>query len=177
MQNPFTWAGFGQWAFAASAFAFLLLVGWRWDRRRRAHERSGLAEIVAFTLTALWALVVAGIGTDTPLGQLFESFRSMGWLGLAFALFTRDGRDASVAPIRPMMAALLFVELLQPLLFMMTLRDGTNAAALGMIFHISVLFRLLVATGALVLVHNLYAGAMARQRAALRWTCAAMAMV
>lgn len=177
MQNPFTWAGFGQWAFAASAFAFLLLVGWRWDRRRRAHERSGIAEIVAFTLTALWALVVAGIGTDTPLGQLFESFRSLGWLGLAFALFTRDGRDASVAPIRPMMAALLFVELLQPLLFMMTLRDGTNAAALGMIFHISVLFRLLVATGALVLVHNLYAGAMTQQRAALRWTCAAMAMI
>ncbi|NLR71454.1 PEP-CTERM system histidine kinase PrsK [Novosphingobium sp. ERN07] len=177
MLNPLTWAGFGQWAFAASAFAFLLLVGWRWDRRRRAHERSGLAEIAAFALTALWALVVAGIGTDTPLGQLFESFRSLGWLGLAFALFTRDGRDASVAPIRPMMAALLFVELLQPLLFMMTLRDGTNATALGMIFHISVLFRLLVATGALVLVHNLYAGAMAQQRAALRWTCAAMAMV
>jgi putative PEP-CTERM system histidine kinase len=177
MLNPFTWTGFGQWAFAASAFAFLLLVGWRWDRRRRDRERSGLAEIVAFALTALWALVVAGIGTDTPLGQLFESFRSLGWLGLAFALFTRDGRDASVAPIRPMMAALLFVELLQPLLFVMTLRAGINAAALGMIFHISVLFRLLVATGALVLVHNLYAGAMAQQRAALRWTCAAMAMV
>jgi len=177
MLNPFTWAGFGQWAFAASAFAFLLLVGWRWDRRRRDREATGLAEIVAFALTAVWALVVAGTGADTPLSQLFESFRSLGWLALSFALFTRDGRHSSVAPIRPMMAALVFVELLQPILFLMTLRDGTNAVALGMIFHISVLFRLLVATGALVLVHNLYAGAMAQQRAALRWTCAAMAMV
>jgi len=177
MLNPFTWAGFGQWAFAASAFAFLLLVGWRWDRRRRDREATGLAEIAAFALTAVWALVVAGTGADTPLSQLFESFRSLGWLALSFALFTRDGRHSSVAPIRPMMAALVFVELLQPILFLMTLRDGTNAVALGMIFHISVLFRLLVATGALVLVHNLYAGAMAQQRAALRWTCAAMAMV
>lgn len=177
MQNPLTWQGFGQWAFAASAFAFMLLVGWRWERLRRGTETGGKAEIAAFTLMAAWALVVAGAGAHTMLAQLFETFRSLGWLGLTFVLFTRDGRHSSVAPIRPVMAALVFVELLQPLLFMMMMRNGQNPAGQAMIFQISVLFRLLVATGSLVLVHNLYAGAMAQQRVALRWTCAALAMI
>ncbi len=75
------------------------------------------------------------------------------------------------------MAAVVFVELLQPLLLMLQFRYGSYPAAQAMIFQISVMFRLLVATGALVLVHNLYAGAMAQQRTALRWTCSALALI
>lgn len=177
MQNPLTWTGFGQWAFLAAAFAFLLLTGWRWERRRSDRNGSARAEIAAFTLTAAWALIIAGTGHETLVGQLFETLRSLAWLSVAFVLFSRDGRHTSVAPIRPVMAALVFVEMLQFLLLMMNLRYGGNAVAQGMIFQISVLFRLLVATGALVLVHNLYAGAMAQQRVALRWTCMALATI
>lgn len=177
MLNPFTWQGFGQWMFMASAFAFMLLVGWRWDRRRRDPATAGRAEITAFALTAAWSLIVAGAGHVTLVGQLFETFRSLAWLGLTLVLFTRDGRHASVGPIRPVLAAVVFVELLQLLLMMMQLRYGQHPGAQAMIFQISVMFRLLVATGALVLVHNLYAGAMAQQRVALRWTCAALAMI
>jgi len=177
VQNPLTWTGFGQWAFLAAAFAFLLLTGWRWERRRSDRNGSARAEIAAFTLTAAWALIIAGTGHETLVGQLFETLRSLAWLSVAFVLFSRDGRHTSVAPIRPVMAALVFVEMLQFLLLMMNLRYGGNAVAQGMIFQISVLFRLLVATGALVLVHNLYAGAMAQQRVALRWTCMALATI
>lgn len=177
MLSPFTWQGFGQWMFLASAFAFLLLVGWRWDRRRRGSVTAGRTEIIAFALTAAWSLVVAGTGHGTLAGQFFETLRSLALLGLTLALFTRDGRHASVGPIRPVLAALVFVELLQLLLMMMQLRYADNQVAQAMIFQISVMFRLLVATGALVLVHNLYAGAMAQQRVALRWTCAALGMI
>lgn len=177
MLSPFTWQGFGQWMFLASAFAFLLLVGWRWDRRRRGSVTAGRTEIIAFALTAAWSLVVAGTGHGTLVGQFFETLRSLALLGLTLALFTRDGRHASVGPIRPVLAALVFVELLQLLLLMMQLRYADNQVAQAMIFQISVMFRLLVATGALVLVHNLYAGAMAQQRVALRWTCAALGMI
>ncbi|WP_231468521.1 XrtA/PEP-CTERM system histidine kinase PrsK [Novosphingobium sp. CECT 9465] len=163
--------------FLASAFAFLLLVGWRWDRRRRGSVTAGRTEIIAFALTAAWSLVVAGTGHETLVGQFFETLRSLALLGLTLALFTRDGRHASVGPIRPVLAALVFVELLQLLLMMMQLRYADNQVAQAMIFQISVMFRLLVATGALVLVHNLYAGAMAQQRVALRWTCAALGMI
>ncbi|WP_298291091.1 XrtA/PEP-CTERM system histidine kinase PrsK [Novosphingobium sp.] len=188
MQNPFTWAGFGQWAFAASAVAFMLLMGWRWDRRRReladtgaiagsgTGAGTGKAEIAAYVATAAWALVVAGTGLLTPIGQLFETLRSLVWLGLVFVLFSRDGRDSSVAPIRPVLAALVVVELLQPVLLLVA-ANNPGPAVPGIVQHTTVMFRLLVATGALVLVHNLYAGAMAQQRVALRWTCAAMAMI
>lgn len=177
MSSPLTWTGFGQWAFLAAAFAFLLLTGWRWERRRSDRNGSARAEIAAFTLTAAWALIIAGTGHETLVGQLFETLRSLAWLSVAFVMFSRDGRHTSVAPIRPVMAALVFVEMLQFLLLIMNLRYGGNAVAQGMIFQISVLFRLLVATGALVLVHNLYAGAMAQQRVALRWTCMALATI
>lgn len=177
MVSLFSWQGFGQWMFLASAFAFLMLVGWRWDRRRRDGGHGGRGEIVAYTLAAAWALVVAGIGPLAIASQLFETLRSLGWLAFTLVLFSRDGRHASVSPIRPVLASLVFVELLQPLLVFLEMRYGVNQAASSMIFHIVVLFRLLVATGALVLVHNLYAGAMAQQRVALRWTCAGMAMI
>ena len=186
MLSLFTWQGFGQWMFLASAFAFLLLVGWRWDRRRRAGQarngqigtdKGGRGEIIAYGLAAAWSLIVAGMGHLAIVSQLFETLRSLGWLGLTLVLFSRDGRHTSVSPIRPVLAALVFVELLQPLLLIMEMRYAVNPSASAMIFHIVVLFRLLVATGALVLVHNLYAGAMAQQRTALRWTCAALAMI
>lgn len=181
MSNPLTWAGLQQWAFLTAAFAFLLLTAWRWERRRgeaRGGTRGAVrAELAALTLSGAWALIVSGTGSDTLVAQAFESFRSLAWLSLAFVLFSRDGRHTSVGPIRPVFAALIFVELLQLFLLLMNLRYAPNAAAQAMIFQSSVLFRLLVATGALVLVHNLYAGAMAQQRVALRWTCIAMAAV
>lgn len=177
MQTPLSWMGFGQWAFLIAAFCFLMLTGWRWERRRNAQEGPARAELGAFIVSGAWALVVAGTGYATLVAQVFESFRTFAWLSLAFVLFTRDGRHTSVAPIRPVMAALIFVETLQFILLMMNVRYGGNSAAQAMIFQISMLFRLLVATGALVLVHNLYAGAMAQQRVALRWTCIAMATV
>lgn len=177
MQSPFSWTGFGQMAFLIAAFAFMLLTGWRWKRRRSERKGPARAEIAALTITAAWALVVAGTGYATLVAQTFESFRSLAWLSLAFVLFSRDGRHTSVGPIRPVLAALVFVETLQFILLMLNVRYAAHAAAQAMIFQISVLFRLLVATGALVLVHNLYAGAMAQQRVALRWTCIAMATV
>lgn len=177
MLNPLTWQGFGQWLFVAAAFAFLLLVGWRWDRLRREGGAAGWMEIIAFTLSAAWSLVLAGLGHQTHIGQFFETLRVLAWLGLTLVLFSRDGRHTSVAPIRPVLASLVFVELLQPLLLVMDVRYGHNPAAHALIQQSSVLFHLLVAIGSLVLVHNLYAGAMAQQRTALRWTCAALATI
>lgn len=177
MNSPLTWEGFGQLAFVTSAFAFLLLLGWRWDRLRRDEQGGGRAEIFAFGLTSAWSLIVAGTGYVTLIGQFFETLRSLGWLALTFVLFTRDGRHTTVAPIRPVIAALVFVEMLQPMLLLLNLRYGQFPAAQAMIFQCSVMFRLLVATGSLVLVHNLYAGATAHQRTVLRWTCGALAMI
>src|SRR3990167_11532891 len=129
MQTPLSWQGFWQWAFLIAAFCFLMLTGWRWERRRNAQEGSARAELGAFIVSGAWALVVAGTGYATLVAQVFESFRTFAWLSLAFVLFSRDGRHTSVAPIRPVMAALIFVETLQFILLMLNVRYGGEAAA------------------------------------------------
>ena len=163
--------------FVTSAFAFLLLVGWQWDARRRKREHSSWVEIAAFSVIAAWSLVVAAAGADALASQFFETVRSLALLGLILALFSRDGRHSSVGPIRPVVAALVFVELLQVVLILMQSRYGQDLGVEVMILQIAFLFRLLVAIGALVLVHNLYVGAATPQRIALRWSCAALAVV
>jgi putative PEP-CTERM system histidine kinase len=175
MRSPLAWIGFGQWMHILSAFACTLLAMWLADRRRRA-KGGGRAEIVALLATAAWALLVAGLGAGAPISWLAESGRTLGWLAVVYVLFVRDGRHETVRPVRPVLLALAFVELLQPILLLMHVRFGHLPGAGPMIFQLSVMFRLLVVTGALVLVHNLYAGAMAPQRVAVRWTCAALAL-
>ncbi len=177
MLSLLTWQGLGQWMFVTSAFAFLVLIAWRWDGRRRKREHGGWAEIAALAIIAAWSLIVAATGTTTLVSQCFETLRSLALLALILALFTRDGRHASVGPIRPVLAALVFVEMLQFLLIMMQFRFGQDTGVTAMILQISFLFRLLVAIGGLVLVHNLYVGAASHQRMALRWTCAALAVI
>lgn len=175
MHSPFTWIGFGQWMYLISAFSCTLLAVWLGDRRRRG-KGGGRAEIAALLASAGWSLLVAGIGAGAPMSLLAETVRTLCWLGVVYVLFVRDGRHETVRPVRPVLLALAFVELLQPILLFLHIRFGHMPDAAPMIFQISVMFRLLVVIGALVLVHNLYAGAMAQQRAAVRWTCAALAL-
>ncbi|MDF8334059.1 XrtA/PEP-CTERM system histidine kinase PrsK [Novosphingobium cyanobacteriorum] len=174
--SPLGWTGFGQWMFVLSAFAAMLLAVWLWDRRRRGKPASR-AEMSALALGGVWALFVAGIGAGTFVAQLAEVARNLGWLFVLYSLFARDNRHNTVGPVRPVLIVLAMVELLQPVLLLLNLRAQGIPAAITMIFQISVMFRLLLATGALVLVHNLYAGAMTAQRAVVRWTCLALALM
>lgn len=174
--SPLGWAGFGQWLFLLAAFAAMLLAVWMWERRRRGKPASR-TEMTALTLAAVWCLLVAGAGGTTFVAQAAEVPRNLGWLAVVHALFARDNRHATVGPVRPVLIVLAMVELLQPVLLLLNLRVAAFPAAVAMIFQISVMFRLLFATGALVLVHNLYAGAMTAQRSVVRWTCLALALM
>lgn len=176
MLNPLGWAGLGQWSFLLAAFGAMLLAVWLVDRRRHGKPASR-SEIVALGLTALWALLAAGVGQLFFVTQAAEVLRNLGWLGVVYVLFARDGRHASVGPVRPVLIVLVLLEIFQPGLLLLNLRYAGNTSAQGMIFQMAVMFRLLLSTGALVLVHNLYAGALNSQRAAVRWICGAMAII
>ncbi len=52
-----------------------------------------------------------------------------------------------------------------------------SAAGIGELVRLGIAFRLLFCAGALVLVHNLYAGASLAARRELRWPAAAMALM
>ncbi|WP_068075895.1 XrtA/PEP-CTERM system histidine kinase PrsK [Novosphingobium lentum] len=174
--NPFTWDGFGQWTHLGGAFSCVLLAVWMWQRERR-DGIGGHAKVLALAISAAWLLVVSVMGAMSGPAQLFETLRNLAWLATIYQLFARDGRHESMRPVRPVLAALVFVELMQPVLLFLTMRFGSLPGAAYMIFHLSVMFRLLVVTGALVLVHNLYAGTMPALRGGLRWTCVALALL
>jgi putative PEP-CTERM system histidine kinase len=160
----------------AAAFGAMLLVVWLIDRHRRRRGTSQ-ADIVAVAVTALWCLIESATGPTTVLATLGEVARNLAWLMVVLTLFARDNRDETVGPVRPVLAALALVELFQILLVVLAARFAEIPAAVTMIGQLSDLFHLLMTTGALVLVHNLYVGAVAGQRGAVRWSCFALALI
>ena len=161
------------WSMGALACLFALA----WLQRRRG--RFGAADTalnVAVGLTALWLMTGAGAGLESGAVRLAESLRNLAWIFALYRLFSMDGRLASVRPVRPMLAALAFVEFLQVAIFLiLSLRQVPVSA--GFAFHSLVSLRLLVAVGGLVLVHNLYAGAAQQSRLIIRWPAIAAALL
>jgi putative PEP-CTERM system histidine kinase len=158
-----------------AAIGSLVLAGWLITHRARMGTASGTAAI-ALALTALWAISVVAFGVPAIAGQLLFSGESLAWLWMLYRLFVLDGRHASLAPIRPVVAALAFVELLQ-IAVVLALAGVDSATAVASLVHVAIAFRLLFCAGALVLVHNLYVGASSPNRASLRWPAAALALL
>jgi putative PEP-CTERM system histidine kinase len=171
-----TWAMTGRWLDLAAAFAAMLLVVWLIDRHRRSKGTSR-AEIGAVALTGLWCLICSAAGATSGLATMVEVARNLAWLMVLLRLFARDHRDETVSPVRPVLAALALVETFQLVLVVLAERFAAIPAAVTMIGQLSDLFHLLTTTGALVLVHNLYVGAVAGQRGAVRWNCLALAVL
>jgi putative PEP-CTERM system histidine kinase len=153
-------------------------TGAAWLLSRRKGFGGAWPSIVAgLALTAAWCLIAAvkgGAGLPTAVA---EAARNLAWLVVIYRLFAADGRHATLAPIRPVLAVLAMVELLQVGLDIGVGRleaDGIHADA-G--FAAIVALRLLVTVGALVLVHNIYAGASRQSRPVLLWPAAALAVL
>jgi putative PEP-CTERM system histidine kinase len=90
-----------------------------------------------------------------------------------YRLFESDGRHLSVKPVRAVIVILACIAALQPALFgFLALRGYSMPAAL---FSANALLSMLFAIGGLMLVHNLYSGASAGRRTALRWPTLALA--
>ncbi len=135
------------------------------------------ATVAALGLTALSCGLIAALGPQAPAANISEGARNLAWIYVLYRLFVADGRDRSMAPIRPVIAALAFVEILQPSLLVFSLRYALTPELADLAFEISTTFRILVAVGALVLLHNLYGGASSATRQAFRWTAAGLAML
>ncbi len=157
-----------------SAIAMLIFGAWLYARRSRIGP-TGDSLMAALGITAFWALAVATMGAMNPGTRMFLSLSHLAWLWALYRLFANDGRHTSVSPIRPVVMALGFVEIMQLVLIVAVARFSSEPGALNMIFEIVVTFRLLSMVGALVLVHNLYAGASNASRQTLRWPAAALA--
>jgi putative PEP-CTERM system histidine kinase len=162
-------------AYLLSAIAALVLGGWLATHRARLGTASGTAA-AALGLTALWSVSAVAYGASAAAGQLLYCVASLAWLWMLYRLFVQDGRHASVAPVRPVVAVLAFVEVLQ-IAVVLAVLGLEHAAAAEPLQRVANALRLLFCAGALVLVHNLYVGASSPNRASMRWPAAALAVL
>lgn len=132
-------------------------------------RRERITGIAALCLTALWAGVLAALGPESLGTAGAESVRNLTWLALLHALFA-GGVDRDTANrVRFVIASLVFVELLQGLVLAANAMVAAAPQFAEAAMQVSALFHMLVAIGALVLLHNLYVAASHRDRASTRW--------
>ncbi|WP_340587844.1 XrtA/PEP-CTERM system histidine kinase PrsK [Erythrobacter alti] len=160
-------------AAAVSAVALGLWIG----THQQARGPAASATSAALGLAAMWSFTVAGFGRESLVAEVLLVISNLGLLWMLYRLFGHDDRDKSLGPIRPVVAALAFVELMQFALFAARLQYGLQPDAQVLILQFVFTFRLLLCIGALVLVHNLYAGATQQARLALRWPAAALGVL
>ncbi|MGB7374702.1 XrtA/PEP-CTERM system histidine kinase PrsK [Pontixanthobacter sp.] len=165
-------AGFAMYLGGAAACAIGAGWIWRMGDRDRPDRRAVLA---ALSLTASWCVMVAAFGPLSSWSSMAEVCRNLAWLHVLYRLFAHDGRHETLRPIRPVMAALAFVECLQIVLIVIAVRFAITTELEILVFQVSAMFRVMVSVGALVLLHNLYVGATQSIRPVLRWTAAALA--
>ena len=169
------WQLAGLAIYALGAVACATVATALWSRRDRLGS-AGTIVVIALLVTAIWALVV--VGSRSPaLVALSESVRNVVWLTVLYRLFAADGRHTSLAPIRPVVISLLFVEMLNLGIVALMARSNVSPQLATIALSFYAMFRLLVAVGALMLVHNLFAGASAQARAFLRWPATGIAIL
>ncbi|WP_315760347.1 XrtA/PEP-CTERM system histidine kinase PrsK [Sphingomonas sp. Y38-1Y] len=74
------------WSHALAALLFAALGFWSWRSRRR-----GRALPLAFAVTAIWALAVAGLGGADGVTRLAEAARNLAWLGFLWRMQVHGG--------------------------------------------------------------------------------------
>ncbi|MCL9982890.1 MAG: PEP-CTERM system histidine kinase PrsK [Erythrobacter sp.] len=117
----------------------------------------------------------AALGPDHAAGALALMARNLALFAAIYVMFSADGRAASVKPIRPVIIALVLVQLCQPLVLGLQMRGAGVPAFAQAAFEMRMLIDVLVGIGALMLLHNLYAGAAGGSRYLLRWSVIALA--
>ncbi|WAT18226.1 PEP-CTERM system histidine kinase PrsK [Aurantiacibacter sp. MUD11] len=143
----------------------------------RAQGPAIRASAAALFGAAMWGYAVIGLGERNVVTELVLIVSNLAWLWMLYRLFAHDGRDKNLGPIRPVVFALGFVELMQVALVGVRLRYGGPVEIDLLVVRFAITFRLLFCIGALVLVHNLYAGAAVQARQGLRWPAAALGVV
>lgn len=167
-------AGFG--LYLAGAASAVVGGGWIWSRGDKDRTDRNPA-VCALVLTAAWCVIVAASGPNSALAACAEVIRNVAWLIVVYRLFANDGRHKSMRPIRTVVLVLGLVELMQILLLVINASSGGDQDIAILTFQIATLFKVMMAVGVLVLLHNLYVGAPQSIRMVLRWTTTALVAI
>jgi putative PEP-CTERM system histidine kinase len=170
------WQALNEFSHFAGACASVTVAGLLLGRRERFGP-AGAAVIVSLVMTAAYCLAAAVAGAQSLPTQAALALRNLAYVLAVYRLFAGDGRHTSFAPVRPVVITVGIVNLLLPLAELIESSIHFAPAQIELVFHLNVMLAMLVVVGSLVLVHNLYAGAVQPFRAMLRWPVSALALV
>lgn len=165
----------GQWSHALAAILFGALAIWQVQRQSRDGQRLGL--LCAALFTALWALLVAMTSHFSVATQISEQLRNAGWLGFMYMLWRGGNTTQRARTVAALYAVLTgVIGIATGLILVGEIGDAT-ARQLDAMFVASAVLRMIIAVGALLLVHNLYNAATPETRAAIRLPMFALALM
>lgn len=164
-----------QWSHALAAVLFGALAVWQVQRPTRDGQR--LILLCAALFTAFWALLVAMTSHFSVATQIGEQLRNAGWLGFMYMLW-RGGNNAQHArTVAALYLVLSVVIAIATGLILMGEIDTVTPRQLDAMFAASAVMRMIIAVGALLLIHNLYNAATLETRAAIRLPMFALALM
>ena len=160
----------GQLLAAAASFFCAIWLFRTGDRARRDRMLS----VAALISVGIWCIAIVGSGYNSIFTELASLCRNLLWIALIFVLFRSLMGDTLFRQVKWLNLVLLAAEAVQLPLVVASIALSDNGEARLLIGDASVLLRMLVSVGALILTHNLFVEANQR-RSVLRWAAVAMA--
>ncbi len=163
------------WSHATVAALFGFLAIWGARDGVRNPVRRGLA--IACALTACWGLIIALFGHSTPVSQFGEAARNFGWLWFMYCAWRHGGGEQRALTMLTLYITLGVVIVLCLIAGLIPSLFLGSPRLLSAVFFASILLDLMLVTGALMLVHNLYIAATNDGRTALRLPLITLAVI
>jgi len=155
-------ASFWSYALAACLFASVIL----WRLRDRAEGTARLL-IAGYFATVVWASISAMRGPVDVLTMPAETLRNLAWLIMLHAMWG-DIKDEAHSGLKLVFSAVALVIGTQFALNLIMVLAPVTADVSHDVLTTERLLRITMASGALVLVHNLYGQATPKSRLAIR---------
>lgn len=155
-----------------AAFLFAATATWALLKPTGGMRHKSL--VVAALVTVMWSASVVSQGEASHLSQLCESFRNLAWLGFMI-LLVRERRDSWHPAVITLYAVVGAVILIGIVIDLVVPSFAGSPRLIEAASIASIVLRMMVAIGALVLVHNLYTAASREARWSIRLPMAALA--
>jgi putative PEP-CTERM system histidine kinase len=152
------------WSYALAACLFASIMLWRLRGRVEGPARHLVGACFA---TAVWASISAIRGPVDPFTAAAETCRNLSWLVLLHAL-SGNLKSGARRPVRLVFGAVALVVGLQFVLDLLLLAVPLPGGMADEVLTTETLLRITMASGALVLVHNVYGQAAPESRAGIR---------
>lgn len=155
-----------QWSHALAAILFGAIA--LWQVQRAPTDARGRMLMVAALATAFWALLSAIRGPNADVSNVAEHLRNLGWLGFMYALWRQGDGHSRTMTVVILYAVVTAIIVAEAMIDFLPAYMAGSPRLLSLFFLTTVILRMIVAIGALVLVHNLYTAATPDARAAIR---------